>query len=96
MIGSPRYKAIRIAKGPWIGPGFITSSESGEVQIGAAEMAGWNPIEQDGGTPARQGGRRPGWWPFVVGMPDGLELRWREGCSNRIEFGLSLASTPAP
>jgi len=48
MIGSPRYKAIRIAKGPRIGPGFITSSESGEVQIGAAEMASCSPIEQEG------------------------------------------------
>lgn len=27
------------------------------------------------GTLARQGGRRPGCWPLVVGMPVGLELR---------------------
>jgi hypothetical protein len=54
MIGSPRYKAIRIAKGPRIGPGFITSSESGEVQIGAAGMRlGGEDSWQDCSWPAQ-------------------------------------------
>ena len=56
MTGSSRYNAIRIAKGPRIGPGFITSSEIGEVQIGAAEMACCSQIEQDGrGRPHSRG-----------------------------------------
>ncbi|MCK9440438.1 MAG: hypothetical protein M0Q13_03345 [Methanothrix sp.] len=40
MIGTTRCRAIRIAKRPWIGPGFITCSESGEVRIGAVPPAG--------------------------------------------------------
>ncbi len=60
-MNNPRCKAIRIAKRPWIGPGFITSSESGEVQIGAAWMPGRNPIEPDGQDARTPGGRGPAW-----------------------------------